>query len=144
MKLKTSLICCLFISTLACGRLRAADRVDASTLEGKVLLGYQGWFSCPGDGSPHNNWRSWSRGVPSATTLTVDLYPDLRELGPDEPCQVPGMTIDGKPAYRYSAWHRKTVLRHFQWIKQYGLDGVFVQRFVGTVADKRARAATLC
>lgn len=138
MKLTTSLICCLFISTLACGWLRAADRVDASTLEGKVLLGYQGWFSCPGDGSPHNNWRSWSRGVPSATTLTVDLYPDLRELGPDELCKIPGMTIDGKPAYLYSAWHRKTVLRHFQWMKQYGLDGVLVQRFVGTVADKRA------
>jgi hypothetical protein len=115
----------------------ASDRVDPSTLNGKVLLGYQGWFNCPGDGSPHNNWRSWAHGVPAADTLTIDLYPDLTELDPDERCTVSGMTIAGKPAYLYSAWNRKTVLRHFRWMKEYGLDGVLVQRFVGTIADKR-------
>ena len=125
-------------AVLSCAALQAAERVDPSTLQGKVLLGYQGWFNCPGDGSPHNNWRSWSRGVPSADTLTVDVYPDLRELGADERCTVPGMTIQGKPAYLYSAWNRKTVMRHFQWMKQYGLDGVLVQRFVGTIADKES------
>jgi hypothetical protein len=52
--------------------------------------------------------------VPAAETFTVDLYPDLRELDQDELCPVPGMTIAGKPAYLYSAWNRKTVLRHFQ------------------------------
>lgn len=128
----------VFISALGCLALPAADRVDPSTLNGKVLLGYQGWFNCPGDGSPHNNWRTWSRGVPAANALTVDLYPDLRELGPDERCIIPVMTNDGKPAYLYSAWNRKTVLRHFRWMKDYGLDGVLVQRFVGAIADKRA------
>jgi hypothetical protein len=122
---------------LSCAVLRGADKVDASTLNNKVLLGYQGWFNCPGDGSPHNNWRSWSRGVPAADTLTIDLYPDLRELDADERCAVPGMTIDGKPAYLFSAWRPKTVRRHFEWMKQYGLDGVLVQRFVGSTADKR-------
>jgi hypothetical protein len=117
---------------------RAADQVDATTLDGKVLLGYQGWFNCPGDGSPQNNWRSWSRGAPAADTLTIDLYPDLRELDADERCAVPGMTIGGKPAYFYSAWNRKTVLRHFQWMKEYGLDGVLVQRFVTNIAARRA------
>lgn len=116
----------------------ATDRVDASTLDGKVLLGYQGWFNCPGDGSPGNNWRSWSRGVPAADTLTIDLFPDLSELDPDERCTVPGMTIGGKPAYLYSAWNPKTVVRHFRWMKEYGLDGVLVQRFVGSIAAKRA------
>jgi hypothetical protein len=122
---------------LSCAALRGADKVDASTLNNKVLLGYQGWFNCPGDGSPHNNWRSWSRGVPAADTLTIDLYPDLRELDADERCEVPGMTIDGKPASLFSAWRPKTVKRHFEWMKQYGLDGVLVQRFVGSTADKR-------
>jgi hypothetical protein len=117
--------------------LRAAGVVDASTLNGKVLLGYQGWFNCPGDGAPGNNLRSWAHGVPVADTLTVDLYPDLRELDQDELCPVPGMTIAGKPAYLYSAWNRKTVLRHFQWMREYGLYGVLVQRFVTTIADKR-------
>lgn len=111
---------------------------DPSTLDGKVLLGYQGWFSCPGDGSPGNNWRSWARGIPSAATLTIDMYPDLGELEPDEKCAIPGMTIGGAPAYLYSAWNRKTVERHFLWMKQYGLDGVLVQRFVTGIAGKRA------
>jgi hypothetical protein len=123
---------------LGCAVTYGADRVDPATLSNKVLLGYQGWFNCPGDGSPHNNWRSWSRGVPAADTLTIDLYPDLWELDADERCVVPGMTIGGKPAYLYSAWNRKTVMRHFQWMKEYGLDGVLVQRFVGSTADKRA------
>ena len=48
------------------------------------------------------------------------------------------MTIGDKPAYLYSAFNRKTVLRHFRWMKEYGLDGVLVQRFVGTIAGKRA------
>ena len=127
--------CCLL---LVGGGAGAADVVDASTLKGKVLLGYQGWFNCPGDGAPGNNWRTWSRGVPGPDTLTVDMYPDLSELDADERCEVPGMTIGGKPAYLYSAFNRKTVVRHFRWMKDYGLDGVLVQRFVRSIADKRA------
>jgi hypothetical protein len=116
----------------------AADKVDSTTLQGKVLLGYQGWFNCAGDGAPENGWRSWARGVPSAETLTIDMYPDLREFDGDELCAVPGMTIAGKPAYLYSAWNRKTVLRHFRWMREYGLDGVLVQRFVTSIPRKRA------
>lgn len=26
------------------------DRADASTVRGKFMMGYQGWFGCPGDG----------------------------------------------------------------------------------------------
>ncbi len=96
---------------LACGAAFAAapGDPDPSTLDKKVLFGYQGWFNCAGDGAPENNWRSWARGVPAAETLTVDMYPDLSEFDRDELCAVPGMTIGGKPAYLFSAWNPKTV-----------------------------------
>src|ERR1700730_10751729 len=71
--------------------LYAAGAVDPSTLDGKVLVGYQGWFTCPADGS--QRWTHWSRGAPTPDTLTVELYPDLSELDPDERCEVTGMTI---------------------------------------------------
>jgi hypothetical protein len=116
----------------------AANTVDPSTLDGKVLLGYQGWFGCPDDGSPAKNWSHWARGVPAADTLVIDLYPDLSEFDRDELCAVPGMTIGGKPAYLYSAWNAKTVLRHFRWMRDYGLDGVLVQRFVTDMPRRRA------
>jgi hypothetical protein len=28
-------------------------------LTNKVMMGYQGWFNTPGDGSPVNEWRHW-------------------------------------------------------------------------------------
>lgn len=115
--------------------LPAADIVDPSTLQNKVLIGYQGWFTCPSDGS--GRWTHWSRGVPTPDTLTVELYPDVGELDPDERCEVPGMTIAGKPAYLFSSRNPKTVSRHFRWMKEYGLDGVLVQRFVGEIRRKQ-------
>jgi hypothetical protein len=117
---------CLLPGLLIGGAALRAASVDPSTLDGKVLFGYQGWFNCPNDGSPRPTWSSWARSVPAAGTLTIDMYPDLRELDADELCEVPGMTIGGKPAYVYSAWNRKTVLRHFRWMEEYGLDGVGV------------------
>ena len=71
------------------------------------------------------------------------MYPDLGEFDADELCEVPGMTIGGQPAYLFSSRNPKTVDRHFRWMKQYGLDGVLVQRFVGTIRGKRADGDTV-
>ena len=43
------------------GRSRTATaRVDNSTLDRKVMVGYQGWFNCEGDGA-NLGWSHWSR-----------------------------------------------------------------------------------
>lgn len=109
----------------------------AATLDGKVLVGYQGWFTCPSDGS--GRWTHWARGgAPTPETLTVDLFPDVRELGEDERCMIPGMTVGGKPAFVFSSRNEKTVRRHFRWMREHGIDGALVQRFVGSIARSRA------
>ena len=55
--------------------------VDATTLTGKVMCGYQGWFNCEGDGA-EQGWSHWTkgRGAPSAANIKVDLWPDVSEL----------------------------------------------------------------
>jgi len=115
----------------------AAQAADAGSLNGKVLAGYQGWFHCPDDGDPRKSWRSWARGELSPETLTVDMYPDLSDFRPQDLCLMPGFTIRGGPAYLYSALKPPIVDRHFQWMKDYGLDGVLVQRFVTNIPRLR-------
>ena len=110
--------------------------VDPSSLDNKVLVGYQGWFTCPGDGT--GRWTHWSKGVPTPETLTVEMYPNTTEFDEDELCEIPGMTVGDKPAYLFSSRNPKTVSRHFRWMREYGLDGVLVQRFVGEIRSKRA------
>ena len=105
--------------------------VDATTLDRKLMFGYQGWFACPTDGSPLGGWEHWFRrgASASAATVRVDMWPDISELPPDERCDTPLTLPDGRPAQLYSAFNPKTVDRHFQWMQQYELAGVFLQRF---------------
>ena len=115
-----------------------AQGLDPSTLDGKVLLGYQGWFRCPGAGTSGSNWSHWASGAPSAASIVIDMYPDLREFEPGEACAVPGMTIGSNPACLFSSGNGRTVARHFSWMQQYGLDGVLLQRFVTDIPGNRA------
>ena len=107
--------------------------VDTATLTGKVMCGYQGWFTCPGDGAGRG-WYHWGKGrrfAPGA--CTIDLWPDVSELDADERFATDFRHADGRAAEVYSPMIRKTVVRHFRWMKEHGIDGVFVQRFAGEI-----------
>jgi hypothetical protein len=115
--------------------------VDATTLDGKVLCGYQGWFNTPGDGTAFG-FTHWGRGLdrPDSGRFVVDLWPDVSEYDPRDLCEVPGLKMpDGSPARLYSAFRQGPVLLHCRWMRQYGLDGVFLSRFVGE-ANSPARS----
>ncbi|HTI98905.1 MAG TPA: glycoside hydrolase family 71/99-like protein [Dongiaceae bacterium] len=106
--------------------------VDTQTLTGKVMCGYQGWFGAPGDGRPDHNWQHWTKNWGGNFTdgnVKVDLWPDVSELGDSERFATAFQLPDGRPAEVFSSYEKATVLRHFQWMHDYGLDGVFVQRF---------------
>ena len=112
---------------------------DFTTLDGKVMFGYQGWFSHPDDGSELAQWRHWGT-MEGASTLQVEMYPDLREHESDEN-YLTGLTFeDGRVARIYSAYNRKTVMRHMKWLRDYDLDGVFLQRFNVSLRDSKLRA----
>jgi hypothetical protein len=110
--------------------------VDATTLDRKMLFGYQGWFLGPGDGSPVDRWKHWFRDdVPTAANLTIDLWPDTSELAADELFATDLAYADGSVARLYSAYNAKTVARHFAWMTEAGIDGVTLQRFLSEVRD---------
>ena len=108
--------------------------VDPSTMTGKLLMGYQGWFACPGDGSKLYGYFQWIKDgftTINAESYREEMWPDTSELSDSEKCQTDLKYPDGSPAYLYSAANYQTVLRHFQWMSEYGIDGVFLQRFAG-------------
>jgi len=115
--------------------------VATHTIAGRVLCGYQGWFGTPGDGYDEHGWHHWTRrnGTPSDGNVTVDLWPDLSEFGPNERFDTDLKLADGRPAQVFSSYQKPTVLRHFQWMRDYGIDGAFVQRFIGGLRSPRAR-----
>ncbi len=113
---------------------RRGSAVDASTMNRKLLMGYQGWFAAQGDGSAQNSWVHWFHGSPPNTdNLNIDLWPDMSELDPDELFTTSMTYSNGTPAKLYSAYKQKTVVRHFKWMAENNLDGVFFQRFLSDI-----------
>jgi len=120
----------------------AGSSVDASTLTGKVMCGYQGWFAADGDGSGRG-WVHYSLGGRFRPgRCSIDFWPDVSDLDDDEKYPTAFRHRDGSVAHVFSSMNRKTVLRHFRWMRRYGIDGVFVQRFAG--ATFRATSRNHC
>ena len=113
---------------------------DPSTLAGKALFGYQGWFGAAGDGSAVG-WMHWAPGVPpAADNADFDLWPDTSELGPDELFDTAMTMPDGQPARVFSSFNPKTVDRHFRWMEEAGISGAFLQRFTSELTSPPHKA----
>jgi hypothetical protein len=98
-----------------------------------VMAGYQGWFAAQGDAS-ERGWYHFQNGrcggfLPGCAT--VDFWPDMADY--TKKYKSPFQFADGSPAYLYSPYDEETVDLHFKWMKEYGIDGVFMQRFVGEI-----------
>ncbi|MEV4753771.1 discoidin domain-containing protein [Micromonospora sp. NPDC049559] len=135
-----------FVSSVAAGSALAA--VSASELAsavsspayaasppgdvvGKITVGYQGWFSCPGDGAPIGGWWHWSRDrfqPPSPSNTTIVSWPDMREYTRGYTTAYPNLG-NGQPAQLFSSYDQQTVDTHFRWMQQYGCDTAALQRF---------------
>jgi hypothetical protein len=115
---------------------RLNQTVDTTTLHKKVLCGYQGWFSCPGDPTV-NHWFHWSdsQTTIASNTLTFEMWPDMTEY--TNQYAAPGFTYPGgAQAYLFSSQDQQTVDTHFNWMQDYGIDGVVVQRFVTDITNR--------
>ena len=102
---------------------------------------YQGWFNTPCDGE-HSGFGHWGRDLENTNgSFVVDMWPDVSEYDPADLCEIPWLKMpDGSPAKLYSGDQKGPVLLHCKWMRQYGIDGVFVSRFVGeTMSESRSR-----
>lgn len=109
------------------------------TMDKKVFVGYQGWFT-PLRQEDGAKWiHLGHRGQFKPGFVSVEMWPDTSELGEDEKVPTDFRYKDGSVANIFDSQNPKTVNRHFLWMKQYGIDGAFLQRFVGPAADRRQR-----
>ena len=107
------------------------------SLLGKIMCGYQGWFNCPNDGTTRG-WIHWgSGGIFTPTACKVDMWPDMTEMAAGEKFLASAFN-DGTDHYVFSSHNYDTVLRHFEWMQTYGIDGVYLQRFVVEVTPGSA------
>jgi len=114
------------------------------TYEGRVMCGYQGWFRAQGDGSGENWTHYAERGPLSAATVHPDFWPDVSEY--EKTYATPLTNSDGTAVRVFSSYDQSTTDLHFKWMRQYGIDGVFVQRFFGglrTAAQRKKSRVVL-
>jgi hypothetical protein len=111
----------------------------ADGLDGKIMCGYQGWFRVPDDGS-QNGWHHYGQGRSfEPGKCGIDLWPDVRELPAGDRFSTPFKHPDGSVAEVFSSVRPASVALHFKWMRDYGIDGVFLQRFIVQVRDERWR-----
>ncbi|MES2430242.1 MAG: glycoside hydrolase family 71/99-like protein [Bacteroidota bacterium] len=115
----------------------------AQSVTGKVICGYQGWFSAYGDGSPVARWFHWSNGTyqsnagsPAPGALKFEAYPAVDEYNNASLFQTAlGNTSEGNTSKLFSSYKADVIDKHFEWMEQNEIDGVALQRFIGETFD---------
>lgn len=111
--------------------------IAQNDLTRKLMMGYQGWFLANGDGAAPNDWRHWfsSTTSPSEGNLTIDMWPDMSEYSQTYNTNM--SYADGTNAALFSSHDISTTRKHFEWMQDYNVHGVYLQRFLGEIADNR-------
>jgi len=93
--------------------------------KGLIMAGYHGWFNAPGDGAGMgwNHYATNGRFEPGY--CKIDFWPEMSEY--QKTYRTPFNLADGRPALLFSAYDSQTVALHFKWMKDYGVDGIFIQ-----------------
>lgn len=100
---------------------------DLGDVVGKVTVGYQGWFTAQGDGSPENKWGHFN----------FECWPDVTEYEKTYKSTYANLP-NGQEARSFSSWDQSTVSKHFEWMKNYGIDCAALQRFCNEITPGSA------
>ncbi len=121
---------CLVISTGVFARPRHSAVTKYPAYKGLIMAGYQGWFRLPNDGTMY----------PDEKQVRIDMWPDVSEYEQTYPT---GLKLaDGSTARFFNSADQSTVSLHFKWMKEYGIDGVFMQRFFNATKPRGPKSTT--
>ncbi|MBI5766169.1 MAG: hypothetical protein HZA93_00115 [Verrucomicrobia bacterium] len=109
------------------------------SLANSVMVGYQGWYRTPDDGAQMQwdhyqigggQFQPGSASPPQQEMLNIDYWPDVSDLPATSQVNTPFLLADGvTPAPVFSSSDPAVINHHFGLMRQYGIDGAFVQRF---------------
>jgi hypothetical protein len=123
-------VCSFIFSYGISAQNKHSEITDYPTYKGLVMAGYQGWFRAPKDGLMY----------PDEAMIKIDMWPDVSEYEKTYPT---GFKLaDGSTARFFRSTDESTVDLHFKWMKEYGLDGVFMQRFFNSTKYGYGRDAS--
>ncbi|MBB6460432.1 glycoside hydrolase family 71/99-like protein [Flammeovirga kamogawensis] len=113
------------------------EKINYPSYKGLVMCGYQGWFRAPGDGG-YRGWGHFGKGTAfDSEHITIDMWPEMSEYKMQYPTSF--INEDGAKAKIFSSLDASTTDLHFKWMKEYGIDGVFMQRFYQNTKHEKKR-----
>ncbi|MBO9204714.1 MULTISPECIES: glycoside hydrolase family 71/99-like protein [Niastella] len=122
------LLIAIFYIVAAHAQPKHSNNSGFPSYKGLVMAGYQGWFNAPDDGANRGWFHYANRGKFQPGDCKIDCWPDVTEY--PNTYKTPFLHADSSAAYVFSSFDASSVDLHFKWMQQYGVDGVFVQRFV--------------
>ncbi|MEQ9307219.1 MAG: hypothetical protein RJQ14_25115, partial [Marinoscillum sp.] len=127
--------------------------IHAQDIKGKVITGYQGWFSTPNSDTslPYRKWWHWGTAHPSNPNalanyrynisvpnrgMTFDLYPDISEYKADgAKLHDSGLGFHNlgngnqTKSLLFSSADPVVSRVHLKWMQQHNIDALALQRF---------------
>lgn len=143
MQMRQLIALCLFILVTVDGKSQNTGvKYDESgclytTYKGLVMAGYQGWFAAQGDSSDRGWHHYQKRGKFEPGFASIDFWPDVNDYPTTYKTAFQYAT--GETAHVYSPYDESSVDLHFKWMNDYGIDGVFMQRFVAEIKSAKGK-----
>lgn len=127
LKILTLAMCSYLMIPTMQGATKHAKETKYPSYKGMIMAGYQGWFGTPEDGKSGGFRHMAGKNGFKDGSCHIDIWPDVREYSKTYPTEF--KNADGSTARIFSSYDASTTDLHFKWMKEYGIDGVFMQRF---------------
>lgn len=126
----------LLFATEIFAQIKHSKTSSYPSYKGLVMAGYQGWFRAEGDGTGAKRF-----AYGNENRSGIDMWPDISEY--EKTYATPFKLRNGEPARFFSSHDKSTVDLHFKWMKEYDVDGVFMQRFFGNAKTRDSESVTV-